>query len=96
MTFTCQVFGSSSLEWRSPLLTQPTSYRARDTPLMILNQGPLTISLISVSGTTLNANFTSTLQVTASRMITRTESTVMCLSGTLESETDNFTVAGEW
>ena len=65
-------------------------------PPGILNQGPFTISLTSVSGTTRNANFTSTLQVTASRTITRTETTVTCLSGTLESGTDNFTVAGKW
>ena len=94
--FTCRVFRSSSLEWRSPLFTQTTSYLATDTPPRILNRGPLTISLINVSGTTLNANFTSTLRVTASRTITRTETTVTCLSGTAESETDNFTVAGEW
>ena len=91
MTFTCRVFGSASLEWRSPLITLPTSYRAGDVPPGILNQGPFTISLINVSGTTWNANFTSTLQVTASRMIARTDTTVTCLSGTLESETD-FTV----
>ena len=96
VTFTCRVFGSASLEWRSPLITLPTSYRARDIPPGILNQGPFTISLISVSGTTRNANFTSTLQVTASRSITRTDTTVTCLSGTLESGTDNFTVASKW
>ena len=82
VTFTCRVFGSSSLEWRSPLITQTTSYVASATPPMILNRDPLTLSLISVSGTSLNANFTSTLQVTASRIIVRDETTVMCLSTT--------------
>ena len=92
--FTCRVFGSSSLEWRNPLITQITSYIAIDTPPQILNRDPLTISLISVTGTPLNANFTSTLQVTASRMIMRDETTVMCLS-TTANKTDNFTIAGK-
>ena len=94
VTFTCRVFGSSSLEWRSPLITQITSYGADATPSMILNRDPLSISLISVSGTPLNANFTSTLQVTASRTIQRASTLVMCLS-TTTNKTDNFTVAGK-
>ena len=94
MTFTCRVIGSRLLEWRSPLITQQTLYVAVDTPLMSINRGPFTIFLLSVSGTPLNANFTSILQVNASRTITRTETTVMCLNAASESETDNFTVAG--
>ena len=94
VTFTCRVFGSVALEWRSPLITLPTTYAAADTPLMPINRGPFTTSLISVSGTPLNSNFTSILQVTASRTITRTETTVTCLNAASESETDNFTVAG--
>ena len=94
VTFTCRVFGSSSLEWRSPLITQITSYGADATPPMILNHDPLSISLISVSGTNLNANFTSTLQVTASRTIQRASTLVMCLS-TTTNKTDNFTIAGK-
>ena len=93
--FTCRVFGSSSLEWRSPLITQITSYVASATPPMILNRDPFTVSLISVSDTPLNANFTSTLQVTALRMIMRDATTVMCLS-TTDNKTDNFTVAGDY
>ena len=62
----CRVFGSSSLEWRSPLITQTTSYLVSATPPMILNRGPFTVSLISVSGTPLNANFTSTLAINIS------------------------------
>ena len=42
----------------------------------------------------LQANFTSTLQVTVSRTMRRNETTVMCFSGTLENATDNFTVGG--
>ena len=88
--FTCRVFGSVSLEWRSPLITQTTSYVAADRPPRILDRNPFTASLINVSGT----NFTSTLQVTASRMIMSNETTVMCLSFTA-NKTDNFTIAGE-
>ena len=88
--FTCQVFGSISLEWRSPLITQTTSYVVGDTPPGTLDRNPFTASLINVSGT----NFTSTLQVTASQMIMSNETTVMCLS-TTANKTDNFTIAGE-
>ena len=95
VTFTCRVFRSSALEWRNPLITQLTSYTALDTPPMILPRGLLTVSLISVSGTNLDANFTSTLQVTVSRMMRKNETTVTCLSGTLKNVTDNFTVAGK-
>ena len=94
MTFTCRVFESSSLEWRSPLITQTTSYLAIDTPPEVLNRDPFTASLNSVSGNNFNANFTSTLQVTASRMFMENETTVMCLSSTSENEVDNFTTAG--
>lgn len=94
VTFTCRVYGSFALEWRSPLITQPTLYLATDTPPRSWNQGPFRISLIDVSGITLNANFTSTLQVTTSRTIMRDSSTVMCLSSTLNNKTDNFTIAG--
>ena len=94
VTFTCRVVGSVSLEWRSPLITQTTSYGAIDTPPAPLIRGPFTAFLIGVSGTNLNANFNSTLEVTASRMILSTQATVTCLSSTPESETDNFTTAG--
>ena len=93
--FTCQILGSISLEWRNLLIAQPVTYRTDDTPPETLNRGPFTASLVSVSGTALNANFTSTLQVNVSRMIMRDETTVMCLSSIAESETDNFTVAGK-
>ena len=94
MIFTCRVLGSSSLQWCCPLITQTTSYVTDATPPMILNRDPLTVSLISVSGTPLNANFTSTLQVDVSRTIQKDATTVMCLS-TTANKTDNFTVAGK-
>ena len=95
VTFTCRVFGSISLEWRSPLITEPTTYAATSISPDTLDRSPFTASLIERSGTPLNSNFTSTLQVTASRMIMRDETTVMCLS-TTANKTDNFTMAGRW
>ena len=94
MTFTCRVFRSFTLEWRGPLITQRTLYSPGNTPPRILNRGPFTASLISVSGSFPVYNFASTLQVTASRMFLRNETTVMCLSLTA-NKTDNFTVAGK-
>ena len=97
MTFTCQVFGSFSLEWRSPLITRTASFFASNSISRSFDRGPFTASLINVTtnGTFVNANITSTLQVTASRMIMRDATTVMCLS-TTANETDNFTVAGDF
>jgi len=97
VTFTCQVFGSFSLEWRSPLITRTASFFASNSIPRSFDRGPFTASLINVStnGTFTNANITSTLQVTASRTIMRDETTVMCLS-TAANETDNFTVAGNF
>ena len=94
MTFTCGVFGSSSLEWRGPLITQLTSYTAASIPPDILNRDPFTASLIEKSDSSVNLNFTSTLEVNASRMFLRDETTVMCLSSNA-NRTDNFTVAGK-
>ena len=93
--FTCRVFRSIVLEWRNELIDQPVTYGTTDAHPVTLNRGPFTASLINVSGTPLNSNFTSTLQVTASRMFMRNETTVMCLSSTMKNKTDNFTVAGK-
>ena len=97
VNFTCCVIGSSFLKWKNPLIRQ-IIYTANSPTSDITVRGPFIASLISVSGknTPLNANFTSTLQVTASRMIMRDATTVTCLSAS-DSKTDNFTVAGkEW
>ena len=95
MIFTCRVFGSSALEWRSPLITQTTSYIPTDTPLETLIRGPFTATLIDITGTGLSTNFTSTLQVNVSRMFMMNETNVMCLNGALDDKTDNFTMASK-
>ena len=95
VTFTCRVFGSSALEWRSSLITLIASYIPTDTPLQTLTRGPFTATLIDISGAGLSTNFTSTLQVPVSRMIMRNETTVMCLNGASDNKTDNFTMAGK-
>ena len=95
VTFTCRIVESFSLEWRSPLITQTVRYTGRSTPPAIFISAPFNATLISVNGNALNSNMTSTLQVTASRMIMRDDTTVTCLSSTPESESDNFTVAGK-
>ena len=85
--------GSASLEWRSPLITEQTVYTTGSN-VDDLDRNPFTASLIERRGSPLNSNFTSTLQVTASQMIMRDETTVMCLS-TTANKTDNFTVASK-
>ena len=95
VVFTCRVSGSASLEWRSPLITERTTYTATSLPPDTLDRGPFTISLTGVSGenTPLHANLTSTLRVTASQMFMRNEANVMCLS-TTANKTDTFAVGG--
>ena len=98
VTFTCRVFGSFSLEWRSPLITRRTSFISSNSFPRSVDRSPFNASLINISingSAFTNANFTSTLQVTASRMIMKDATTVMCLS-TTANETDNFTVAGKY
>lgn len=48
--FTCQILGSTSLEWRSLLIAQPVTYRTDDRPPETLHRGSFTASLVSVSG----------------------------------------------
>ena len=95
VVFTCEVFRSSFLEWQNPLINQSTTFTASSPPREVLHRGPFNATLINVTGINLQANFTSTLQVTVNRtMIMRNETTVTCLSGMLENATDNFIYAG--
>ena len=95
MVFTCQVFKSSSLEWRSPLITLPTTFSVGSTRGERLRRGQFIATLTDVNGGNLQANFTSTLQINASRRFMRDKTTVMCLNGSQAGEAGNFTVAGE-
>ena len=99
VVFTCEVFRSSSLEWRNPRIHPPFSYSSNPNTHVVMSQGSFTANLTNFSAepdTTLLTNFTSTLQVTVSKAMSRNETTVMCLRGnTGENKTDNFTYAGE-
>lgn len=91
MTFTCEVFMTFSLEWRSELFSSIT-YTARSTPPdTIIRSTTFEANLISVSSGTVpeNSNITSTL-----RMIKpRDEISVQCLT-TQNNEKANFTLTG--
>ena len=69
VTFTCCVFGSSSLEWWNLLITGRILYTAVNKPGEVINRDYFATSLTDICttpGNTLNTNFTSTLQVNAS------------------------------
>ena len=90
MTFTCQVFGSISLEWQSPpnILI---AYTTAKTPPDTIAQGPFEANLTSVSKGDIaaNSNITSTMRMTEPLDVV----SVKCLS-TQDNETETFTETG--
>ena len=91
--FTCEVVGSNSLEWNSPLIS-PITYVTRSTAPTSTSRPPFFATLSSIAGDGLNTNFTSTLQVNASRTFQQADTTVECNNQQQESKEANFTVAG--
>ena len=91
MTFTCQVFMSTSLQWCSPHFSAIT-YTARSTPPdTIIRSSTFEANLISVSSGTVpeSSNITSTLRM----LQPRGEVSVQCLT-TQKNKTTTFTVTG--
>ena len=90
--FTCQVIGSASLQWHSPLIRQIV-YTIRTTD-PVVSMPPFTANLTSIARSGINSNFTSTLQVTASKTLARSNTTVECRNQPGVSMSSQFTVAG--
>lgn len=91
VTFTCHVVGSITLQWDSPLIF-PIIFSASSTVPQISN--PFIATLTSIAGIGVNSNFTSTLQVNASRAFARNQTTVECRSQQNVNESSSFKVAG--
>ena len=89
MTFTCQVIGSFSLQWDSPLIS-PISFTS-DPVNTVSPMSPFTATLTSTAGIGVNRNLTSTLQVTA---LSSFDTTVVCRNQGRVNQTSRFTVAG--
>ena len=94
VTFTCQVIGSSSLEWSSPSFS-PITYLAGSMPPIGTPRAPFFANLISVTGGGLNTNFVSTLEVNGSRTSPQNDTTVECRNQQLESREASLTTAGD-
>ena len=92
VTFTCQVIRSASLQWYSPLI-RLIVYNIRFTD-PVVSMPPFTANLTSIGRSGIFSNFTSTLQVTASRMFTRINTTVECRNQPGVNMSSRFTVAG--
>ena len=92
VTFTCQVIRSASLQWHSPLIRQIV-YNIRTTD-PVVSMSPFIANLTSIAGSGIFSNFTSTLQVTASRMFARINTTVECRNQQRVNMSSRFTVAG--
>ena len=92
VTFTCQVIGSFSLQWDSPLIS-PISFTSD--PINTMSpMPPFTATLTSTAGVGSNRNLTSTLQVTALSSLGRSDTTVVCRNQGRVNQTSRFTVAG--
>ena len=93
VTFTCQVIRSASLQWRSPLI-RLISFTTDPTDPVSVPRPPFVATLTNIAGSGGNTNFTSTLQVTASRMFARINTTVECRNLLGVNRSSRFTVAG--
>ena len=93
VTFTCQVNRSLSLQWHSPLIREIIYSTRLDDPVVV-SRSPFIATRTSIARDGLNTNFTSTLQVTASRAFARINTTVECRNQQGVSMSSRFTVAG--
>ena len=92
VTFTCHVIRSASLQWYSPLIRQIV-YNIRTTD-PVVSMPSFTANLTSIGRSGIFSNFTSTLQVTASRRFARSDTTVECRNQPGVNMSSRFTVAG--
>jgi len=90
VTFTCEVFGSFSLEWRSPLFQPSISYNAIfDSPGRIFTRDSSEANLTFLSPAGGNSNITSTLTI----IVPTTEDvSVQCFS-TQDNDTMTLTLS---
>lgn len=96
VTFNCQVVRSLTLQWHSPLIPQnPIVFQASFTAPTSDLRPPFNATLTSIAGMGPNTNFTSTMQVNASRTNFRgSDTTVECRNQQRVTEESIFTVAG--
>ena len=91
VTFSCEVFRSFQLEWRSPQISPPIIYTAHDMPPDPIRRSLFEANLTSVNSSdgSENASITSTLKMTEPME----EVFVQCLSAQ-NNETESFTTTG--
>ena len=95
VTFTCQVVGSSILQWNSPSISNnPITYRAGLMPPVTTSRQGFLATLTTIAGGGASTNFTSTLEVNASMEFPQNVTTVQC-SNQEDAMKANFTVASE-
>ena len=92
--FTCHVLRSVFLQWNSPLICQtPFVFVTGFTAPLSLLTPPFTTTLTSIAGIGLNTNFTSILQVNASRIFGKNDTDVLCRNLQGIGEESKFTVS---
>ena len=92
MIFTCQVIGSLTLQWDSPLVPQ-IPFPAGST-VSTSRPPSFIVTLTGITGSGINGNITSTLQVNASTTFARNDTTVECRNLPGVTKESRFTVAG--
>ena len=93
VTFTCQVIGSLSLQWRSSLIRQ-IGFTTDPADPMTVSRLPFIATVTNIARSGINTNFTSTLQVNALKSYARNDTTVECRNLQGVTESSRFTVAG--
>ena len=93
VTFTCQVNGAVFLQWNSPLINDLITYQSTDNAPLSTPSSVFLATLTNRTGSG-TANFTSTLQVNASRNFSNTDTTVECRNQASDSKQLNFSTPG--
>ena len=95
VTFTCRVIGSLSLQWDSQLIRQdPIIFSIDPVAPVVVSRSSFIATLTSVTRSGSSSNFTSTLQVNASRTFARSDTTVECRNQLGVNESSRFTATG--
>ena len=93
VTFTCQLNEAVILQWNSPLISNSIIYQSTDEAPLSTPSSPFFATLTNRTGSG-TANFTSTLQVNASRDFSSTDATVECRNQASDSKQLNFSTPG--
>ena len=94
VTFTCHVNRSATLQWHSSRIRHIVYSILTTDP--VVSMPPFLANLTSIARSGINSNFTSTLQVTASTVLSRGDTTVECRNQQGVNMSSTFRNAGNY